>query len=144
MDRTSLKIIAYVLGALASAIWVFISQNVVFAMNFIVMTIALFAASSIVVGGRLRSLLAVFVVSFLAVAISDLFFYFLHIPLIALCISLFLLLAAVKYLLIKDHDSGWFGALCIVFMGMIFLLVIELFLVLALFFFPILRSYFGF
>ncbi|MFQ6064480.1 MAG: hypothetical protein ACE5L6_03300 [Candidatus Bathyarchaeia archaeon] len=137
VDSTRLRIIAYVLGALTSATWVFISQNATFAMNFVAMTIALYAANSIVVGGGFRSFLAVSVVSFLAVAISDLFFNFLNQPFIAFCISLFLLLAAIKHFLIRGHDSGWFGALCIVLMGMIFLFVIEMILALAHLFLPL-------
>ena len=124
MNMGDLTAIAYVLGALAVAIWVSISYNVVFVVNFIAMSIALYVASSIVVEGGLRKLLTVLAISFIAVIISDLCFYFLQ-PFIALCIFVFVLLVIIKYFLIKHHDSGWFGAICAELIGLIFFSVIE-------------------
>ena len=96
----------------------------------LVMTIALYVASSIVVGGELKKLLNVFIISFLTVIISDLCFSFFQ-PFIALCIFLFVLLVAVRYALVKDQDSGWFGALCATVLGLIFLLPIAIILGIA-------------
>ena len=121
------KSVAYVLGALALAVYGFIAYSLVPIVNVIAMTITLYAASSIVVGGELKNLLTVFTISVLSAIISDLCFAFLQ-PFIALCISLFVLLVAIKYSLIKDHDSGWFGAVCTELMGLIFLLPIEIIL----------------
>lgn len=94
-----------------------------------------FVCSQLHCGWRrnLKNSLTVFIISFLAIVISDLCFFFLH-PFIALCISLFILLAAIKYVLIRDHDSGWFGALCIELIGLIFLMVFYTVLALAQFF----------
>ncbi len=36
--------------------------------------------------------------------------------------------------LIKDHDSGWFGVLCVVLLGLVFLLPITMVLTIAQFF----------
>jgi len=129
----SLKVITYVFGALALAVCGFIgfiAYNLIFIVNVIAMTIALYAASSIVVGGELKKLGNVFIISFLAVVISDLCFTFFQ-QFIALCISLFVLLVIIRYSLIKDHDSGWFGALCAEVMSQIFLLVIATILAMA-------------
>lgn len=128
-----MEVNTYLLNALLLAIFDFISDNNIFIVNVFAMTIALYVASSIVVGGELKKLLTVFIISFLAIVISDLCFFFLH-PFIALCISLFILLAAIKYVLIRDHDSGWFGALCIELIGLIFLMVFYTVLALAQFF----------
>jgi len=124
------KAITYVFGGLALAICGFVPYNPVFITNVIVMTIALYAASSIVIGGELKKLWNVLVISSLAVIISDLCFTFLQV-FIALCISLFVLLVIIRYSVIEDHDSGWFGALCAETLGLVFLLIIEIVLAMA-------------
>jgi len=126
-SRIRVTSVAYILGVLALAIYGFIAYSVVPIVNVIALTIALYAASSIVVGGELKKLLTVLTISVLFTIVSDLCFAFLQ-PFIALGISLFVLLAAIKYSLIKDHDSGWFGALCAVLLGLVFLLPIEIIL----------------
>lgn len=55
VNRINLKVIPYVFGALALAICGFIAYNLIFMVNVIVMTIALYVASSIVVGGELKT-----------------------------------------------------------------------------------------
>lgn len=130
VNGISLKVIAYVFGGLALAVCGFVAYNPIFIVNVIAMTIALYAASSIVVGGELKKLWSVLIISSLAVVISDLCFTFFQ-PFIALCISLFVLLVIIRYSLIKDHDSGWFGALCAEVMGLIFLSMIEIILAMA-------------
>ena len=125
-----LEVNAYVFGALTLAIYDFIAHNLIFIVNVAAMTIALYVASSIVVGGDLKKLLNVFIISFLFVIVSDLCFSFFQ-PFIALCISLFVLLVAIRYSLIKNHDSGWFGAFCAELVGLIFLLMIEIVLAIA-------------
>ena len=130
MNGISLRVIAYVFGGLALAVCGFVAYNPIFIVNVIAMTIALYAASSIVVGGELKKLWSVLIISSLAVVISDLCFTFFQ-PFIALCISLFVLLVIIRYSLIKDHDSGWFGALCAEVMGLIFLSMIEIILAIA-------------
>lgn len=131
MNEISFKEIAYVLGTSVLAIfWLIahvlglIAYSEIFVVNFIAMSVALYVAISIVVEGGLRKLLTVLAISFLAVIISDLCFYFLQ-PFIALCISLVVLLVIIKYFLIRDHDSGWFGALCAELIGLIFFSGIE-------------------
>jgi len=130
VNRINPRVIPYAFGALALAICGFIAYNLVFMVNVVVMTIALYVACSIVVGRELKNLLNVFIISFLTVIISDLCFAFLQ-PFIALFIFFFVLLVAVRYSLIKDHDSGWFGALSAELMGLIFLLVIMMILGIA-------------
>ncbi len=119
-------------GALALAVGGFVLYNLNFVVNTLAMTVALYAAMSIVVGSgaKLKKLLCVFVISALVIVISELVFSFFH-QFVALCISLFVLLAMTKYSLIKDHDSGWPGALFGVGLSLIFLLVVEIILVIG-------------
>jgi len=124
-SRIRVTSVAYIIGVLALAVYGFIAYSVVPIVNVIVIAVALYAASSIIVGGELDKLLTVFTISVLFTIVSDLCFVFLQ-PFIAFCISLFVLLVAVKYSLIKDHDSGWFGAICTELMGLVFLLPIEM------------------
>ena len=61
----------YALGALALAIYGFIAYSLVPIVNVIAMTITLYAASSIVVGGELKNLPTVFTISVLSTIISE-------------------------------------------------------------------------
>ncbi len=132
-SRIRVTSVAYIFGVLTLAIYGFIAYSVVPIVNVIVMTVALYAASSIVVGGESKKLLTVFTISVLFTIVSDLCFASLQ-PFIALCISLFIMLVGIRYSLIKDHDSGWFGALCAVLLGLVFLLPITIVLAIAQFF----------
>ena len=132
-SRIRVTSVAYILGVLTLAIYGFIAYSVIPIANVIAVTIALYAAGSIVVGGESKKLPTVFTISVLFTIVSDLCFAFLQ-PFIAFCISLFVLLVATKYFLIKDHDSGWFGALCAVLLGLVFLLPIMIALTIAQFF----------
>jgi hypothetical protein len=127
LKRESLRAIPYIFGILALIIFGFIAYNEIFMINVLAMTVAVYIAGSIVVGREPKKLLNVFVISFLAVVVSDLGFLFLQ-QFIALCVTLAVLLVAIKYSIIEDHDSGWFGALGSLFLGMIFLLIIEIIL----------------
>jgi hypothetical protein len=124
VNRIILKVIAYVSSALALAVCGFTIFGRTFMINVFVMTVALYAGISIVVGRELKKLWKVFVISFPFIIFSDLCFSFLQ-QFIALSISLFVLLFIIRYSLIEDHDSGWFGALCVEVIGQIILLVIE-------------------
>jgi len=125
--------VAYILGVLALAIYGFTTYSVTPIVNVIAITIALYAACSIIVGGGFEKLLTAFTVSVLFTIVSDLCFASLQ-PFIALCISLFIMLVGIRYSLIKDHDSGWFGALCAVLLGLVFLVPITIVLTIAQFF----------
>ncbi|UCG45597.1 MAG: hypothetical protein JSV58_02090, partial [Candidatus Bathyarchaeota archaeon] len=124
-SRFGVNSVAYVLAVVALAAYGLVSYSLVPIVNVVAMTIALYAASSIVVGGGLKSLLTVLTISILTNIASDVCFAILD-PFIAFCISFFILLAAIKYSLIRDHDSGWFGALGAQFIGMILLMIIEI------------------
>jgi hypothetical protein len=132
-SRVGVTSVAYILGILALAVYGFIAYSVIPVVNVIAITVALHAAGSIVVGGESKKLLTVFTISVLFTIVSDLCFVFLQ-PFIAFCISLFFLLAAIKYSWIKDHDSGWFGVLCVVLLALLFLLPIMIVLTMAQFF----------
>jgi hypothetical protein len=123
-------VIAYVSSALALAVCGFTFSGSTFMTNVFAMTIALYAGVSIVVGRDLQKLWKVFILSFPIIIISDLFFSFLQ-DFIAFSLSFFVILVIIKYSLIKDHDSGWFGALCVELIGQIFLLVIMVILAMA-------------
>jgi len=136
----SLKVIAYVIGAstliisgLIAHIFGLIAYNEVFIVKFLAVTMGLYLGSSIVVGGGLKRLLNVLAISFAAITILDLCFVFLQ-GFLAFCVSFFVLLVIIRYSLIRDHDSGWFGALCAELMSMIFLSIIMMILVMALLF----------
>jgi hypothetical protein len=130
VNRIILKVIAYVSSALALVVCSFIFFDRTFIINVFAMAVALYAGISIVVGIELKNLWKVFVISFPAIIISDLCFNSLQ-QFIAFLISFFVLLVIIRYALIKDHDSGWFGAICVQIIGQIFLLVIELVLAIA-------------
>jgi len=119
-------------SALALTASGFTLYNLNFVVNSIAVTVALYAAVSIVIGMGVdrRRLLNVFVIAALFIIITELSLTFLQ-ELVALFISLSVLLVIIKYSLIKDHDSGWFGAICAEMLGLLFLLVIELTLAVA-------------
>jgi hypothetical protein len=119
-------------SALALTASGFTLYNLNFVVNSIAVTVALYTAVSIVIGIGVdrQRLLNVFVIAALFIIITELSFTFLQ-ELVALFISLSVLLVIIKYSLIKDHDSGWFGAICAEMLGLIFLLVIELTLAVA-------------
>ena len=131
MNKISPTTIA-LFSALALTATGFTLYNLNFVVNSIAVTVALYAAVSIVIGIGVdrQRLLNVFVIAALFIIITELSLTFLQ-ELVALFISLSVLLVIVKYSLIKDHDSGWFGAVCAEMLGLIFLLVIELTLAIA-------------
>ena len=131
--RIRVASVAYILGVLTLAIYGFITYSFVPVVNVIAMTIALYAGCSIVVGGGFKNLLTALTISVLFTIISDLCFAYLQ-PFIAIGISLFIILAAIKYSLIEDHDSGWFGAACAGLMGLVFLIPIMIVLSVVQFF----------
>jgi hypothetical protein len=122
-------------GSLA-AVGLVISGFILFGLNFVIntsaMTFALYVSISIVVeiAEKSKKLLSIWVVSALFLLVSELAFSFLQ-QFVALCVSLCVLLVLTKYALIKDHDSGWFGALCGVLLSLFFLLPVELILVIG-------------
>lgn len=122
------RAIAYGFGALALAICGFVVYQDIFVRDVVAMIIALYGANHIVVDGRPRQLLNVVAVSVLAVTAFILSFSFLP-TFIAFCTGFFVLLVSIKYFLIKDHDSGWFGAFSAEILGALFLFIIELILV---------------
>jgi hypothetical protein len=137
VDRIRVEVLGYVLGTsvlaiigLIAYILDLIAYTEIFAVNILAMTSGLYLGISIVVGGGLKRFLTVFLISFLGIVISDLCFSFLP-QFIALSISLTALLVMIRYYLVKDHDSGWFGAVCAELMAVIFLLIIEMILALA-------------
>ena len=137
VDRIRVRVIGYVLGTsvlvvlgLVGYILGLIAYSEIFVVNILAFTAGLYLGISIVAGGGLRRFLTVLLISFLAIVISDLCFSFLQ-HFIAFCISLTVWLVMIRYFLIRDHDSGWFGAVCTELMAVIFLLVIEILLALA-------------
>jgi hypothetical protein len=119
------KAIAYGFVALALAIFGFTVYNIFFILSVIAMTLALYGANSIVAEGELKQLWNVLIVSLFALIFSNLFFSFFQ-QFIAFAISSFSFLVLIKYFLIKNHDSSWFGALCIELLSFLFLFIIEL------------------
>ena len=137
VDRIRVRVIGYVLGTSVLAILGLIAYvlgltaySEIFVVNILAMTVGLYLGISIVVEGGLKRFLTVLLISFLAMVISDLCFSILQ-HFIAFSISLIVLLVMIRYFLIRDHDSGWFGAVCAELMAVIFLLVIEMILALA-------------
>lgn len=122
-------------GSLAAA-GLIISGFILFGLDFVIntsaMTVALYAAVSIVVetAEKSKMLLSVVVVSALFLLLSELALSFMQ-QFASLCVSLFALLVLTRYALIKDNDSGWFGALCGVVLSLLFLLAVELILIIG-------------
>jgi hypothetical protein len=132
MNPIILKVIAYVSSALVLVVFGFIVFDSTFMTNVFAMTVALYAGVSIVVGRELKKLWEVFMISFPVIIISDTLFSFLQEQeFVAFLISFFVLLVIIRYSLVKDHDSGWFGAICVELIGQMFLLVIMLILGIA-------------
>jgi hypothetical protein len=125
-----------VIAGSLTAVGLVISGFILFGINFVIntsaMAFALYASLSIVVETEEKSkkLLSIVVVSALYFLLSELAFSFLQ-QFVALCVSLGALLVLTKFALIKDHDSGWFGALCGVVLSLFFLLMVELILVIG-------------
>lgn len=122
-------------GSLA-VVGLLISGFILFGLDFVIntsaLTVALYATVSMVVeiAEKPKKLLSIMAVSAFFLLLSELAFSLLQ-QFVALCASLGVLLALTKYALIKDHDSGWFGAVCVVVLSLVFLLVIELILVIG-------------
>jgi len=127
------KVIAYGLGALAAAICGFILLKVSFILDTVVMTIALYGASSFLVGRGLKYLLNALVVSLFFVVISNLSFFSFH-YFIAICITFLSLLVLIKGQMTKNLESGWFGALCVEVVGLVFAFMIMVIFTVILFF----------
>lgn len=126
-SRIEVTAVTCVLSVLALAVYGFIAYSLVPVVNVLAITVTLYAASSLVVGGGPKKLLDVFTISVLFTVVSDLCFVFLQ-SFVAFCISIFVLLVTVRYSLVGEHDSGWFGAICVAVIGLIFLLPIEMIL----------------
>ena len=126
------RVIAGSLAAVGLVISGFILFGLDFVINTSAMTIALYASVSILVEPpeKSKKLLSVVIVSALFLLLSELAFSFLE-QFASLCISLSVLLVLTKCALMKDHDSGWFGALCGVVLSLFFLLTVELILVIG-------------
>jgi hypothetical protein len=126
------RVIAGSLAAAGLVISGFVLLGVDFVINTSALTVALYVSVSVVVetAEKSKELLSVVVVSALFLLLSELAFSFLE-QFMALCISLCVLLVLTKYALIKDHDSGWFGAVCGVVVSLFFLLTVELILVIG-------------
>ncbi len=126
------RMIASSLSAAGLVIGGFTLYGLDFIVNTSAMTVALYVTVSVVVGiaEKSKKLLSIAFISALFLLLSELAFSFLH-QFVALCISLFVLLVLTKQVLIKDHDSGWFGALCSVGLSLVFLLAIEMILVIG-------------
>lgn len=122
------RVIAHGLAVMAIAVCGFFFYDVIFVLNVIIMTTALYVAGSIVAEVGAKQLLFVFTVSLFAIIVFNLSFSFVQ-QFIAFCISSFSLLVLIKYFLIRSHDSGWFGAFCVELLSFLFLFIIELVLV---------------
>ena len=126
------RVIASSLSAVGLVIGGFTLYGLDFIVNTSAMAVALYVTISVVVGiaEKSKKLLSVVLVSALFLLLSELAFSFLH-QFVALCTSLFILLVLTKQALIKDHDSGWFGALFGVCVSLVFLMAIEIILVIG-------------
>ncbi len=114
-------------GGFALVVGGFILFGINFLVNTFAVVLALCAATMIVLGFgfKSRELLSAFTISTFFVLTSELTFSFSQ-PLVALCLSLFTLIAITRYSLLKDHDSGWFGAFAVAILSLVFLLAIEI------------------
>lgn len=134
--ETNVKIFGYYICGLVLAIGGFVAFGFSFFFSLFSATIALYIASTLLLGReRLRRILIgeVFILSLIATIVEN--FCSLVMPelfefLLALVVWLFL----IKHFLIKSDETGWMGALMIAGLGTIVFAIISLVLSLALLF----------
>lgn len=120
------KTAGWALAAMAIVVCGFIVYEFSFVLNVAAMTVSLFAGVSILIGREQKKshiLLNAFAVSAFAIIVFTLSFAYLQ-QFVALCTSLFVLWMLIKLSLFKDHDAGWFGALAVQFIALLFSMLI--------------------
>jgi hypothetical protein len=95
-----------------------------FLVNLIVLTLVLYFAGLIVVGGRRARFRDAFLISLLGTILSAAFLLFIPYGLIALLLSIFVWLLLIKSL----YETGWLGAIAVGFLAIIIFIVVSIIL----------------
>jgi len=98
----------------------------VFFLSLLVLTVVLYLAGLIVVGGKRARLTDAFLISLLGTILSNLFFIFIPYGLIALFLSIVVWLLLIK----RFYETGWVGAFAVGILTIIVYLVIVIILAL--------------
>lgn len=99
-----------------------------FVASLLVLTVVLYLAGLIVVGGKRARFSDALIIALIGAVLSTLFFMFIPYPLIALVLSIVTWLLLIKSL----YETGWLGALAVGILAIIIYLAV--FILLALFF----------
>jgi hypothetical protein len=97
-----------------------------FFVNLLILTLVLYLAGLVVVGGRRARFIDAFIISLLGTILSTLFFLFIPYSLIALVLNIIVWLLLIKSL----YETGWLGAIAVGILAMIIFLVISIILAL--------------
>ncbi|MBX5328282.1 MAG: hypothetical protein QHH18_04300 [Candidatus Bathyarchaeota archaeon] len=95
-----------------------------FFVQLLVLSVVLYVAGLIVVGGRRARFRDAFLISFLGTVLSTVFFLFIPYPFIPLILSIFVWLLLIKSL----YETGWLGAIAVGLLAMIIFLVVAILL----------------
>ena len=98
----------------------------VFFVSLLVLSVVLYLAGLIVVGGKKALLTDAFIISLLGTVLSNLFFMFIPYTLIALLLSIIVWLLLIK----RFYETGWLGAIAVGILAVIIYLVIAIILAL--------------
>jgi len=99
---------------------------VLFFVNLIVLTIVLYFAGLIIVGGKRARFLDAFLISLLGTVLSAVFFLFIPYGLIALLLGILVWLLLIKSL----YETGWLGAIAVGILAIIIFLAVTVILAL--------------
>jgi len=99
---------------------------VLFFVNLLVLSVVLYLAGLIVVGGRRARFLDAIKISFIGTILSTVFILFIPYGLIALVLSIFVWLLLIKSL----YETGWLGAIAVGILAIIILIVVAIILAL--------------
>jgi hypothetical protein len=116
-----------IIGELGSGVAIIFSL-VLFFVSLLVLTVVLYLAGLIVVGGKRARLTDALIISLLGTVLSTLFFMFIPYPLIGLILSIITWLLLIKSL----YETGWLGSLAVGILAIIIFLAVII--LLALFF----------
>jgi hypothetical protein len=97
-----------------------------FFVNLLILTLVLYLAGLVVVGGRRARFIDALIISLLGTILSTLFFLFIPYSLIALVLNIIVWLLLIKSL----YETGWLGAIAVGILAMIIFLVISIILAL--------------
>jgi hypothetical protein len=107
-----------------------------FFVNLLILTLVLYLAGLVIVGGRKARFIDAFLISLVGTILSTVFFLFIPYSLVALVLSIIVWLFLIKSL----YETGWLGAIAVGILAIVIFLVISIILALL---FGILSAFIG-